>query len=426
MKKEVWNEGMNHIDSDIVEEYVIQKEKFGEKKKRKRGWLQWSLTAACLCLAAILVFAVSTRTFSPGQRYIVYNADKIGAFFDSAMDGLTNTYEEVYVPSVNHLKAYNLLSIPSEKYLDIYETDNTKELNQEELKDFMDPILGRFAGEANIEIPEYQIEKEPSYNGYDFLSAKKMKNDRFLLYATQRAEVNSFGFTQSFSALKDGSIKLGNVKIEVDQTKTDEEILSGIKPIQDKLFYIFDRKFSDVKILRKYDDDNKEGVYTLDIYFYNEDDHPLNPKQAVPVSDYIYMEFDNINNGTYDIVSDTILTVVRVGYQQHRTNIKELYYGKMISLEEAEELLYKGYVFGNPVCSICMQNQELVDFHDYDLVGFEYLDSDNSTEILPFYAFYKKIGTSDNGNEVYAKTYVAAIEVTGYDEYFQKQHENHK
>ena len=45
---------------------------------------------------------------------------------------------------------------------------------------------------------------------------------------------------------------------------------------------------------------------------------------------------------------------------------------------------------------------------------------------VPFYAFYKKIGTAENGNICYAKTYVAAIEVSGYKEYFESQKNYHK
>ena len=45
---------------------------------------------------------------------------------------------------------------------------------------------------------------------------------------------------------------------------------------------------------------------------------------------------------------------------------------------------------------------------------------------IPFYAFYKNIGRSENGNLIYAKTYVPAIEVSGYKEYFESQEANHK
>ena len=66
-----------------------------------------------------------------------------------------------------------------------------------------------------------------------------------------------------------------------------------------------------------------------------------------------------------------------------------------------------------------MENQEKIVFDSYDCVDIEYVSG------MPFYVFYKNIGKSKNGNLIYAKTYVAAIEVSGYDEYFERQKENH-
>ena len=48
-----------------------------------------------------------------------------------------------------------------------------------------------------------------------------------------------------------------------------------------------------------------------------------------------------------------------------------------------------------------------------------------STEGIPFYAFYKNIGKSENGNTTYAKTYVPAVQVSRYEEYFESQKDNH-
>ena len=42
-----------------------------------------------------------------------------------------------------------------------------------------------------------------------------------------------------------------------------------------------------------------------------------------------------------------------------------------------------------------------------------------------FYIFYKLMGTDDNRILLYTKTYVPAIEVKGYVEYFQSQERNH-
>lgn len=58
MKAEEWNEGLNYLDSDLVENYVKQKDMFRRKKKvAKRLWLRWGALAACLALlvSAVLV-----------------------------------------------------------------------------------------------------------------------------------------------------------------------------------------------------------------------------------------------------------------------------------------------------------------------------------------------------------------------------------
>lgn len=101
----------------------------------------------------------------------------------------------------------------------------------------------------------------------------------------------------------------------------------------------------------------------------------------------------------------------------------------MISLSDAEALLYNGYVFGGHSCNLCMAAQDKISFKGYDYVGFEYVFGRTAggelTDGVPFYTFYKQIGTAKNGNLIYAKTYVPAIEVSGYEEYFEAQTEKH-
>lgn len=106
---------------------------------------------------------------------------------------------------------------------------------------------------------------------------------------------------------------------------------------------------------------------------------------------------------------------------------------RRLPLEEAEKLLYKGYVFGGHSCYLCTRDPEGVSFEGYDRVGIEYLfRSDdiinyNSTETgIPFYAFFKEIGKDDNVNIIFAKTYVPAIYVSGLDEYFERQRAYHR
>ena len=67
-----------------------------------------------------------------------------------------------------------------------------------------------------------------------------------------------------------------------------------------------------------------------------------------------------------------------------------------------------------------MESQEAISFEGYDYVGFEYVfegsgKSKYHDELgIPFYTFYKKLY-----DQVYAKTYVPAIELSGYEEYFE-------
>ena len=140
-------------------------------------------------------------------------------------------------------------------------------------------------------------------------------------------------------------------------------------------------------------------------------------------------------NYSGDIVSDGVLTVADIRYSNNRNNVSEAFQRiantEMISIEDAEALLYNGYVFGGHFCPLCMAEQEKISFDGYDFVGLEYVfgidgETYNPTLCIPFYAFYKKIGTSKNGNLIYAKTYVAAIAVSGYKEYFEGQRDEHK
>jgi hypothetical protein len=103
----------------------------------------------------------------------------------------------------------------------------------------------------------------------------------------------------------------------------------------------------------------------------------------------------------------------------------------MISLAEAEKMLYKGYVFGGHSCPLCMAEQEEISFEDYDYVGLEYVfgvgeEGRKYRDVVPFYAFYKAIGTSENGDMIFAKTYVPAIEVSDLEAYFRDQKQSHK
>jgi hypothetical protein len=309
-------------------------------------------------------------------------------------------------------------------------TQIDKELNEVEFKTFIDAFLPKLAESLDAPVPEYNT-KENNHGTGSNLSVS-VDIGSYHLLASQYSQRNSLGLSKLEG---NREIVIDGETIQIDQRLSDEEILDSILSIKNKLFGIFGISFSNAKVVRNFGSYTKHGVERVYIYFYNESAHELNSSQPRPVTDYIYISFDNFSNYSGDIVSDSILTVSSVYYFKNRSNIGDIQYdavanARRISVSEAEALLYNGYVFGGHSCPLCMLAQDKIDFEGYDFVDIEYVfEYSNKNGIpsiwIPFYAFYKNIGTSENGNTIYAKTYVPAIAVSGYKEYFESQKDNH-
>ena len=56
MKKQEWNEALNHLDPEIVEKYVLQKDELRQKKRKKTVWFRAVIIAACLAVVVVCVF----------------------------------------------------------------------------------------------------------------------------------------------------------------------------------------------------------------------------------------------------------------------------------------------------------------------------------------------------------------------------------
>lgn len=77
MTTEEWNEGLNHIDPDLVEKYIAQKDRLRQKNKNLKGvWLRLGAIAACLLLmvsAAIVAPMLQDKPIKlTGKQEIVY------------------------------------------------------------------------------------------------------------------------------------------------------------------------------------------------------------------------------------------------------------------------------------------------------------------------------------------------------------------
>lgn len=67
MNKQEWNEGLNHIDADLVESYVEEKEKRRQRKKTIPLWVRVVAVAACLAI----VIGVWNAPNSSGKRIAI-------------------------------------------------------------------------------------------------------------------------------------------------------------------------------------------------------------------------------------------------------------------------------------------------------------------------------------------------------------------
>ena len=451
MKKKEWCEGLDHIDPDLVEQYVEAKDRLKKPKGQKGVWLRLGVVAACLMLvvSAVIVLpmlredgagVVTTPdgmggTPSPDVPVwdgAQYTAADIAKMFDSmATDGeLTNSYTTIYVPDAKYLYVDQMAD---PEYLGVYQYGGKgNELNEREFETFIDGFLPQLEASLHMDLPQYEIEEDRGYRE-DSLSAQ-LDSDPYFIQVSQYETHQSFSLS-AFRSNGDRRIILDGETVQVDQRLSDAEMISSVQSIKNKLCDIFNVSYGDTRIIRSFDSYSQYGAKLVRIYFYDEDAHSLNSMQEKPLSDYICITFDNISNYADDTVSDGILTVADIRYVQRRDDVREEYAhianAKRISLDRAETLLYNGYVFGGHSCPLCMAAQEKVSFEGYDFVDIEYvfgydLETNKTTLGIPFYAFYKKIGTSQNGNSIYAKTYVASIEVDGYEEYFKAQEEDHR
>ena len=66
MKPNEWNEGLNNVDPDLVEEYVAQKDEYSLKKKNKKPY--WFAA-----VAAVLVLAIGIGSLFGGNRPLLAN-----------------------------------------------------------------------------------------------------------------------------------------------------------------------------------------------------------------------------------------------------------------------------------------------------------------------------------------------------------------
>ena len=453
MKKSDLNRGLDHIDNDLVEEFIKTSTRLEGRAHPKGILLRIVAVAACICivigtLVAIPLFQqepprppeqTETESTTPGEDVTLppeppvweeagLTAAQVASVFNRGIESAvpTSAYQKIKVASRDQLSVPPMLDA---EYLEIFENRTEyPAANPEAFRAFVDsfyPALVEALGAPDI---TYEINVDKKDGSSDIMM--EVQNVYLAMIEREDSYTVSIGTPFSFDPEIGPGWTLNGIPVQIDQRQSDEEMLASLQEIQDALFEILGVEFTDAAINRAYSD---SGIYNISIVFYNQNDHPLNQEPSI-LSDSLTINFDNQKNFPGDIVSDTVLQICNVYYTKYYQPAEQRFaigaYAKRISLEEAEQLLYKGYVFGGHACPLCQEAQDPISFEGYDYVGMTYefaydIETWRETMAIPFYVFYKQIGTDENGKLIFAKTYVAAIEVSDYDAYFEIQQSNH-
>lgn len=382
MKGEDLLQSMEYIDAALIEEAEYP------TPVKKKPWLRITAIAACL---AILIGGILLAP-RPYSRFDL-SMEQLLEITDEG-ENIAGDSDRFYRTYVSENPGLSLNPLPTAKTALIFNRNDMKlPESKAELKNWTTPILERMCESLGVSVSDYK-EKYDILSNYGVLNQSK----RFCVEATRRRRGNC-------------ELRLNGELVTIDPSLSDEEILASLESIKQKLFAIFDVKFSDAKVVRY-------SLKSVHVIFYDESAHPLNKINRTPFTDRIIISAD-IKDYDGIVSSDDDRITTKIIYRENRIppymNYQILGYGKLISLDEAEEKLAKGYVFGRK------------NLTDYDHVSFVYVeDSDRQgmNLVVPFYVFYKKINEEERGSETYifyATAYVCAIEIPGLEEYFEKQ-----
>ena len=436
---------------DIDEKFIIEAAPGAQGTRKNTGYVRWLAVAAGIGIIAGLALAAPrmskepddvteppTGTDDPATNRDTpqtpdseptlgpaYSAEELGELFNGAKrnDGAvaTKAYTEVFVPDVKYLYASG--EVPGT--VTMYNLVPPAEADGAELRAMVQGPGAALAAAAGMDLAGAKARVDTDAAGPSGGLSEEYDDGRLLLMANQ----DGWSDTLTLFVWPDrGTLSLGELPVAADQRLEDGELLRALEPVREELFKALGVSFPDAAVVRQFYEWSEYGVATLCVYYYDGSVGTAVPDgTTAPMGDYIMLDFDNIKNWEGDNVSTGVLDNVTVRYVARRGVGKYVSYGKnpAIGLERAEEYLNKGWVFGGHSCPLCMAEQGEVSFDGYDAVKLVYVEGgEDLTELVPFYAFFKAIRTTDGGT-VYARTYVPAVEVSGLEEYFNAQQQFH-
>lgn len=407
MNSEKFQDAMGEIRDDYIADA------HSEVKKKNHG-AAWGAIAACLCVAvgAVTFFGGGTKPVKPVETaaprdyyYYVPTAELAASVFEQTeRDGVkgTNQYTRVYARDISEL-APDTFETP--EALNIYST-SMQSPDAAAAEAFFLSHLPQFQELCGMSASEYELGEE-SYDGETVYTAfvQELNGEGFKLIALNAKSGDMCIYSGGSERMSfDGRL------VSVPSDADDGQIRTALAEYAEYLNALFGTDYGKMSVTREY---SYDGLHTVSVYLYSDSE-----------SDCIELSFhpDRGEGRAYHWGEDRTNAYLTSVILHEGIGAKEnavIGTGRALSLEEAEELLYKGFVFGGHSCPLCMAAQAEVSFEGYEAVKLEYVSGGGYS--VPFYAFYKSLGVNEHGMQTYAKTYVCAIELEGTEEYFNAQ-----
>lgn len=421
MSNDRFRRAMGHVDDQLLDRYEAYAEKLPRKKRLR--WIPLAAVAACL----VLVLQGTLPFFSgiPFHNDPMFTAEELMDMYQHrGFGGETTLYNTYHAPCFDQLYT---APVPNNPYVPVYEYNQPKEqISKEEVLADADKFQPALAKALGYDIDTYDV-KQNDYDDYVQFSFRNHIEG----YSIWTRNDDTFIRTSLYNAdhSRSPAVSLNGIPVQIDHTQTDRQIIASLTKVRRQLSRIFKIHFPDAKVVRKYYSD----YTTIDVYFYDADATPLNDYFSWPCSEYIRISFTS-HFAYDDPEAENILDCTGIDYchalQDENKTYTPIAYAKRISLEEAEIMLRNGHIFTSHICKECALYNEVVEFSDYDHVAMIYKKTPSGHEskilYLPFYAFYKKIDTTENGLNIYAEVLVPAIQISGWEDYFLSQEEFHK
>jgi len=445
-------EAISGIDDELVEK--ADTAAVTKQIKYNNGRAKWGAMAACLCLivaSAFVLFAwFKDGSVTPGpdvsdppnlaettgiqddmgkDNIITLDAEYAQSVFEGFYfaPGDTLYYETIFTKDIDKLG----FNAAQKQYLPIFTASNSY-LTEKGFKRFINSKLDFVTSFCGDDDPSVTIHEttagtldDPTFYMGSLWASISAKKTEYEITGSASYNLYQVDIYKPYN-LADRQVELNGHPVSISLDDSEKEILDKlteeIRFLNTSLNYNFD-KVSTYRICEA------NGAETVFVYLYSQTDARIpNGSAGVPMSDkYIRLKFEgnkaeNGASATAYLAELSIREVILPWSEYYTLNGN----AKMISLEEAEDMLRKGYYFGGHCCSVCCEkNNAVISFDEYDAVDIEYVTSPKNGRIFPFYAFYKYIETNGHGIKLYGKVYVSAVGLDGLDGYFEAQKQEH-